>query len=131
MFAGVTPAKEPVPNDDRIVELYQQIGEKLSIPIVLQDHSSSTEVHMPAGLIARILRSVPSIGAVKEEAVPTAPKIRQLRDAFTDRPLVHHLYSRFAALIVFEQQPGVGIRKELLRRVRLPPARDYEERERP
>jgi 4-hydroxy-tetrahydrodipicolinate synthase len=29
---------------------------------------------------------------------------------------VHHLYSRFAALIVFEQQPGVAIRKELLRR---------------
>jgi 4-hydroxy-tetrahydrodipicolinate synthase len=105
---------------------------------------------------------VPSIGCVKEEAVPTAPKIRQLRDAFTDRSVpilsglgalyapfdleagsdgfntgfafpevlqalvraardgdwlrVHHLYSRFAALIVFEQQPGVAIRKELLRR---------------
>jgi 4-hydroxy-tetrahydrodipicolinate synthase len=158
----VAPAKEPVPNDDRIVELYQQIAERLSIPIVLQDHPASTEVHMPAGLIARILRSVPSIGCVKEEAVPTAPKIRQLRDVFTDRDIpilsglgalyapfdleagsdgfntgfafpevlqalvaaardgdwlrAHHIYSRFAALIVFEQQPGVAIRKELLRR---------------
>ena len=158
----VAPAREPVPSEDRIVELYQQIGQSISIPIVLQDHPASTEVHMPAGLIARILRSVPSIGAVKEEAVPTAPKIRQLREAFTDRqvpilsglgalyapidleagsdgfntgfafpevlqtlvaaahdgdwPRVHHLYSRFAALIVFEQQPGVAIRKELLRR---------------
>jgi 4-hydroxy-tetrahydrodipicolinate synthase len=29
---------------------------------------------------------------------------------------VHHLYAQFAALIVYEQQPGVAIRKELLRR---------------
>ena len=158
----VAPSKEPVPNDDRIVELYERIAEKLSIPIVLQDHPASTEVHMPAGLIARILRSVPAIGCVKEEAVPTAPKIRQLREVFTDRHMpilsglgalyapfdleagsdgfntgfafpemlqalvatardgdwlrVHQLYTRFAALIVFEQQPGVAIRKELLRR---------------
>ena len=158
----IAPAKEPVPNDDRIVELYEQIAHSISIPIVLQDHPASTDVHMPAALIARILRTVPSIGCVKEEAVPTAPKIRQLREAFTERrmpilsglgglyapfdleagsdgfntgfafpevmqalvaaaraqdwPEVHQLYSRFAALIVFEQQPGVAIRKELLRR---------------
>jgi 4-hydroxy-tetrahydrodipicolinate synthase len=29
---------------------------------------------------------------------------------------VHQVYARFAALIVFEQQPGVAVRKELLRR---------------
>jgi 4-hydroxy-tetrahydrodipicolinate synthase len=29
---------------------------------------------------------------------------------------VHDLYSRFAALIVLEQQPGVAVRKEILRR---------------
>jgi 4-hydroxy-tetrahydrodipicolinate synthase len=158
----VTPAKEPIPNEDRIVELYQQIGESIAIPIVLQDHPGSTDVHMPAGLIVRILRSVPSIGCVKEEAIPTAPKIRQLRQGFTERPLsilsglgalyapfdleagsdgvntgfafpevmqalvaaargadwplVHQIYSRFAPLIVYEQQPGLGIRKELFRR---------------
>ena len=33
-----------------------------------------------------------------------------------DWPRVHQIYARFAALIVFEQQPGVAIRKELLRR---------------
>ena len=158
----IAPAKEPVPNDDRIVELYQQIAQAVSIPIVLQDHPASADVHMPAVLIARILRSVPSIGCVKEEAVPTAPKIRQLREVFAERritilsglgalyapfdleagsdgfntgfafpevlqalvaaaraqdwPQVHQIYSRFAPLIVFEQQPGVAIRKELLRR---------------
>ena len=158
----VTPAKEPVPNDDRIVELYQRVAEGLNISIILQDHPASTDVHMSAALILRLLRSVPAIQCVKEEAVPTAPKIRQLRDGFDERPIsiltglgalyapfdleagsdgfntgfafpevlmamvgaargsdwqrVHDLYSWFAPLIVFEQQPGVAIRKELLRR---------------
>jgi 4-hydroxy-tetrahydrodipicolinate synthase len=157
----VTPAKEPVPHEDRIVELYQQIAHSISIPIVLQDHPASTDVHMPVALIARIIRSIPSVVCVKEEAVPTAPKIRQVREA-ADRRLsilsglgalyapfdleagcdglntgfafpevlqalvaaarendwmrVHQMYSRFAPLIVFEQQPGLAIRKELLRR---------------
>lgn len=158
----VTPAKEPVPNDERIIELYRRIGDGVSIPIVLQDHPISTDVHMSVDLIVRVLRRVPSIACVKAEAVPTAAKIRQLREAFTERPLsiltglgalyapfelaagsdgfntgfafpevmqamvraareadwqrVHDLYSRFAALIVFEQQPGLAIRKELFRR---------------
>ena len=33
-----------------------------------------------------------------------------------DWPQVYELYARFAALIVFEQQPGVAVRKEILRR---------------
>ena len=158
----VAPAKEPVPNEDRIIELYQQVGQNISIPIVLQDHPASTDVHMPAGLIVRIVRAVPSIACVKEEAVSTAPKIRQIREGAGERqmtilsglgalyapfdleagsdgfntgfafpevlqalvaaarqadwPLVHRIYARFAALLVFEQQPGVAVRKELLRR---------------
>jgi 4-hydroxy-tetrahydrodipicolinate synthase len=158
----VTPAREPVPNDERIIELYRRVADKVSIPIVLQDHPISTEVHMSVDLIIKVLRRVPSIASVKEEAVPTAAKIRQLRDGFTERPLsiitglgalyapfelaagsdgfntgfafpevlqamviaardgdwgrVHDMYARFAALIVFEQQPGLAIRKEILRR---------------
>ena len=157
----ITPAKEPIPNPDRIVELYEKVAHGIRIPIVLQDHPASTDVHMPVALLARVLQAVPSVACVKEEAVPTAPKIRQLREiadrpvpilsglgalyapfdleagcdgfntgfAFpevlqalvaaareSDWPLVHEIYSRFAALIVFEQQPGVAIRKELLRR---------------
>ncbi len=158
----VTAAKEPVPNDDRILELYRRIGDEVSIPIVLQDHPTSSEVHLPVALILRVLEKVPSIACVKEEAVPTAPKIRQLRDASIGRRIailtglgalyapfeleagsdgfntgfafpeilqemvaaardgdwarVHAIYSRFAALIVLEQQPGLAIRKELFRR---------------
>ena len=158
----ITPTKEPVPNDDRIVETYERIANGLAIPIVLQDHPASSEVHMPVSLMLRLLRSIPAIQCVKEEAVPTAPKIRSLREGLNGKPVpvltglgalyapfdleagsdgfntgfafpevlialvaaaragnwpaVHELYSRFAALIVFEQQPGVAIRKELLRR---------------
>ncbi len=158
----VTPSKEPVPNEDRVVEAYQRLAESIAIPIVLQDHPASSDVHMSVPLMARVITSVPSIACVKEEAVPTAPKIRQLRDALGERRIpvltglgalyapfdleagsdgfntgfafpevlmamvqaarggdwgrVHALYSRFAALIVLEQQPGVAVRKELLRR---------------
>ena len=159
----VTPAKEAVPNDDRILELYRRIGDEISIPIVLQDHPASSEVHQSVDLILRVLRHVPSVACVKEEAVPTARKnpaiargtqsihlspiltglgalyapfdLEAGSDGFNtgfafpevlqdmvaaardgDWPRVHAIYSRFAALIVFEQQPGLAIRKELFRR---------------
>jgi 4-hydroxy-tetrahydrodipicolinate synthase len=158
----VMPGKEAVPSDDRIVEMYQRIVEGLTIPIVLQDHPASSEVHFSVALMLRLVREVPAIRCIKEEAVPTAPKVRQLREGMGDAalpilsglgalyapfdleagsagfntgfafpevlqamvaaaqaadwPRVYALYARFAALIVFEQQPGVTVRKELLRR---------------
>ena len=117
---------------------------------------------MPVPLILKLVSTITTIGCVKEEAVPTALKIRQLRDglgaaalpiltglgalyapfdlqagsngfntgfafpealqamvdaaADEDWPRVYRIYRRFSALIVFEQQPGVAVRKELLRR---------------
>jgi 4-hydroxy-tetrahydrodipicolinate synthase len=158
----VSPEKEPVTGEERIVDYYSRIANGISIPIVLQDHPASTEVHMPAELILRVVQEVPSIACVKEEAVPTANKVRQLRRGLTGRAVtiltglgalyapfdleagsdgfntgfafpevlrdmltsarggdwerVHAIYSRVAALIVCEQQPGVAVRKELFRR---------------
>jgi 4-hydroxy-tetrahydrodipicolinate synthase len=158
----VTPGKEPVPNDDRIVETYRRIADGLKIPIVLQDHPASADVHLSVAVMLRLVREVPAIHCIKEEAVPTGQKIRQLREGLGERRLpiltglgalyapfdlaagsdgfntgfafpealralltaarakdwqgVHDLYGRFAALIVCEQQPGVAIRKEILRR---------------
>jgi len=156
----VTPAREPVPNEERIVEYYHRISAGTRLPIVLQDHPASTEVQMPAPLILRIVKEVAAVACIKAEAVPTPPKIRALR-AGLSRPVsilsglgalyapfdleagsdgfntgfafpevlralvnaareenfdrVHALYARFAALIVLEQQPGLAIRKEILR----------------
>jgi 4-hydroxy-tetrahydrodipicolinate synthase len=157
----VTPHAEAVPNEQRIVEYYKAIGEGIRIPVVLQDHPASTQVHMTAPLVLRILEEVPRIAAIKEEAVPTAPKIRALAAGMKSRKVpiltglgalyglfdleagssgfntgfalpevlaamvaaaragdwdrARAIYTRFLPLIVFEQQPGVAIRKEILR----------------
>ena len=157
----VTPHAEAVPNDERIVEYYKTIAGGLKIPIVLQDHPASTQVHMTASLLLRLVRDVPQIASIKEEAVPTAPKIRALTSAMKERKVpvltglgalyglfdleagssgfntgfafpealtamvkcaraadwkkVREIYTRFLPLIVFEQQPGVAVRKEILR----------------
>ena len=156
----VAPAKEPVANDERIVEYYRRIANATKLPIVLQDHPASTEVQMSVPVILRIVNEVASVVCIKAEAVPTPPKVRALREGLS-RPVtilsglgalyapfdleagsdgfntgfafpevlmalvsaarardfdrVHTLFARFASLIVFEQQPGLAVRKEILR----------------
>ena len=159
----VAPTKELVPSDERIIEYYQRIAHDSTgtkLPIVLQDHPASTEVHMSVPLILRVVKDVASVVAIKAEAVPTPQKVRALREGLS-RPVtilsglgalyapfdlaagsdgfntgfafpevlmamvnaakandfdqIHALYARFASLIVFEQQPGLAVRKEVLR----------------
>ncbi len=156
----VAPAKEPVANDERVVEYYRRVANATKLPIVLQDHPASTEVQMSVPLILRIVKDVTSVVCIKAEAVPTPPKVRALREGLS-RPVailsglgalyapfdleagsdgfntgfafpevlmalvsaarakdfdrVHTLFERFASLIVFEQQPGLAVRKEILR----------------
>ena len=156
----VAPAKEPVANDERIVEYYRRVADATRLPIVLQDHPASTEVQMSVPVILRIVKEVSTVVCIKAEAVPTPPKVRALREGLS-RPVtilsglgalyapfdleagsdgfntgfafpevlmaavsaarakdfdsVHNLFARFASLIVFEQQPGLAVRKEILR----------------
>lgn len=157
----VTPSCESVPNEDRIFEFFQQVAEGISIPIVVQDHPASTQVHMSVPLILRLVREIPLVACIKEEAVPTPPRITALLDGIGDRAVtiltglgalygafdlargahgfmtgfafpevllalvrsaqnkdfdtVHDIYHRYLPLIVYEQQPGVAIRKEIFR----------------
>jgi 4-hydroxy-tetrahydrodipicolinate synthase len=157
----VTPHAEAVPNDDRVFEYYRSIADGIRIPIVAQDHPASTQVHMTVALLLRIIREVPQVASIKEEAVPTAAKIHALAAGMKERKVpiltglgalyglfdlqagsagfntgfafpevllamvnaaragnwarVQEIYTRFLPLIVFEQQPGVAIRKEILR----------------
>ncbi|MXZ09427.1 MAG: dihydrodipicolinate synthase family protein [Gemmatimonadetes bacterium] len=157
----VTPARESVPNEDRIFEFFQQVAEGISIPIVVQDHPASTQVHMSVPFILRLVREIPLVACIKEEAVPTPPRITALLDGIGDRAVtiltglgalygafdltrgahgfmtgfafpevllalvrsaenrdfdtVHDIYHRYLPLIVYEQQPGVAIRKEIFR----------------
>lgn len=156
----VAPHAEAVPSDERVLAYYAAIAGATPLPIVLQDHPASTGVHMSAQAMLIIIKEIAAIACIKEEAVPTAPKIRALRagssrrvpiltglgalyalfdleagsDGFNtgfafpealiamrnaaqrgDWARVRAIYSRFLPLIVFEQQPGVAIRKEILR----------------
>jgi 4-hydroxy-tetrahydrodipicolinate synthase len=154
----LTPHAEAVPGDDKVLGYYRAVCEGIRIPVVLQDHPASSGVHMGVPLMLRIVNELPGIAAIKEEAVPTPPKIRALRESMSrevpiltglgalyaqfdleagcsgfntgfafpealtamvaaaragDWARVRQVYQRFLPLIVFEQQPGVAVRKEI------------------
>jgi 4-hydroxy-tetrahydrodipicolinate synthase len=157
----ITPHLEATPNDQRVFDYFQRIANGIRIPIVAQDHPASTQVHMGVPLLLRLINEIPSVTCIKEEAVPTPPKIQALLNGMTgrkvpiltglgalygafdlargssgfntgfafpevlqamvhaaqqnDRAKVNELYRRYLPLITFEQQPGVAIRKEILR----------------
>ncbi len=83
----VAPLKEPVPNEQRILEYYQRLAGAISIPICLQDHPESTAVHLPAELILRLVKEVPRIASIKVEAAPTPAKIQALQEGLAERPV--------------------------------------------
>src|SRR5665213_174848 len=159
----IAPSRQPIPSDDAIFDYYARIAAVTNIPIVLQDHPASTDVHMRAPLILKIAQQIPAIACIKAEAVPSPPKIAALRTglkeirtvpiltglgglygffdlergsqgfntgfafpevlvamtksaAAGDFDAAFAIYARYLPLIVFEQQPGLAIRKEILRR---------------
>ena len=154
-------SKQPAPNDDLVFSYYTRVAENTTLPIVLQDHPASTEVHMSTALILRIVNAVPAIACLKAESVPSPAKIAALRagletplpiltglgglygffdlergsDGFNtgfafpevllaltacakagDLDGAYAIYQRYLPLMVFEQQPGLAVRKEILRR---------------
>ena len=154
----IAPTKQPAPNDDAVFEYYRRIADSTTLPVVLQDHPASTEVFMSAAFILRMVKEIPSIAAIKAEAVPSPNKIAVLRKS-TELPILtglgglygffdlergsdgfntgfafpeillaivaaakahdldraYAIYRRYLPLMVFEQQPGLAIRKEILR----------------
>ena len=66
--------------------LFTEAG-RAGVPIVLQDHPQSSNVHMPHTLIARVLGEVEAVVAVKNEAPPTSIKTRRvIASVGDDRP---------------------------------------------
>ena len=158
----VTPAQEPVPNEERIFEYFRRVAEGLAVPMVVQDHPASTQVHMSIPLLLRLVQELPQVACFKEEGVPTPARVQALLQGMTSRkvPILTGLgalyglfdlrsgssgfmtgfafpevlmamvqaankqdhaqaaaiYRHFLPLIVFEQQPGIAIRKELFRK---------------
>ncbi len=159
----IAPSKQPSPSDEAVIGYYSRIAVKTSLPIVLQDHPASTEVHMSTPLILRLAKEIPSIACIKAEAVPSPGKIAAIKtglqgireipvltglgalygffdlergsDGFNtgfafpevllaivakiqaqDFDGAYEIYRTYLPLMVFEQQPGLAIRKEILRR---------------
>jgi len=67
--------------DDQIVTYYENAAEAIgaSTPFVLQDFPQSTNVHMTAGVIARIIKALPSCVMLKHEDWPGLAKLSALR----------------------------------------------------
>ncbi|HEY6570647.1 MAG TPA: dihydrodipicolinate synthase family protein [Candidatus Limnocylindrales bacterium] len=71
----VVPPAQGDLSPDGIVAYFAAIGERVTVPIVIQDAPGMTGVQMPASLLARICDEVPTVGAIKVEAIPPAPKV--------------------------------------------------------
>jgi len=76
-----------VPGDEAVFEYYRRVAGESGVPVVLQDHPASTEVHMRVDLILRIAANVPGIVCVKAEATPGPSKIAALRAGLAGRAL--------------------------------------------
>jgi 4-hydroxy-tetrahydrodipicolinate synthase len=81
----VTPAQEPVPNEARVFDYFRRVADGLSIPLVVQDHPGSTQVHMSIPLLLRLVQELPQVACFKEEGLPTAPRVQGLLQGMTER----------------------------------------------
>ena len=159
----ITPNKEPIVNQDKIIEYYTKINQALpELKIVLQDHPASTQVNMTTNTLETIVKECNNqIKCIKLESLPSPPKIGRLvkyidKNNFDCKILTglgglyaifdiesgshgymtgfafpeilmnivneynkgniniaREIFSKYSSLIIFEQQPGVGIRKEI------------------
>ena len=153
----IAPHKEATPSEHKVFEHFRTVASGAGLPVVLQDHPGSTDVHMSLDLVLDMVAKIPNIACIKHEALPSPPRVRELKarldrdvpvltglgalyagfeihagaDGFmtgfafpeilqamlaADPDDVWRIYGRFLPLIVFENQPGVAIRKEIFRR---------------
>lgn len=158
----VAPSKQPTPSEAVVFEYYRRVAEASPLPVVVQDHPLSTEVHLGVPLLLRLANELPAVACLKAEALPSPARIAAFKaglrrpevtvltglgglygffdlergsDGFNtgfafpevlqallarvragDLDGARGVYARHLPLLVFEQQPGVAIRKEILRR---------------
>ena len=100
----VTPHKESVPSERRIFDHFRAVAAATEAPIVLQDHPGSTDVHMSLELILDIVSDIPTIACIKQEAVPSPPRIGALKAGLDrDVPILTGLGALYGG---FELQAG-------------------------
>jgi len=80
----VTPSREPVPGAGSRLRILPAGRSGISIPVVVQDHPASTEVHMSVELMLRIVRRSP--GSVQSRRrPPTTGENRRADPGMTNR----------------------------------------------
>ena len=83
----ITPHREAIPNEQRIFTHFETIASEISLPIILQDHPISTQVHMSLDLVLRMVNEIESIACIKQEAVPSPARVSALIAGMTTRRL--------------------------------------------
>ena len=72
------------PTDAALRRHYLTVTEAISIPVVVQDHPTSSGVLMSAELMASLGAEAPRAAIVKLEDEPSPPKVRKLRELEPD-----------------------------------------------
>jgi 4-hydroxy-tetrahydrodipicolinate synthase len=68
------------PTDAALRRHYLAVAQAITIPIVVQDHPTSSGVLMSAEFMAALAEEAPQCGIVKLEDEPSPPKVRRLRE---------------------------------------------------
>ncbi|PSN90380.1 hypothetical protein B9Q03_06975 [Candidatus Marsarchaeota G2 archaeon OSP_D] len=74
----IPPPRLPELKGEEILEYYKYVGERVRVPIVVQDYPQNTRPRMPPDLIAKIHNTIPNATYLKLEDPPTPPKIREV-----------------------------------------------------
>jgi len=91
------------PNDAAVLAHYLAVAETIAIPVVVQDHPTSSGVHMSVELLATIAERSASCRVVKLEDEPSPPKVGRLLAA---RPDLRVLGGLGAIMLVEELRRG-------------------------
>lgn len=77
----VAPPRLAKPNDAALRAHYHAIAEAIDIPIVVQDHPTSSGVLMSVDFLAQLAKDAPQCNFLKLEEEPTAAKTTRMRAA--------------------------------------------------
>jgi 4-hydroxy-tetrahydrodipicolinate synthase len=76
------------PTDAALRRHYLAVTEAITIPVVVQDHPTSSGVLMSVEFMAALAQEAPRAGIVKLEDEPSPPKVRKLRELAPDVAIV-------------------------------------------
>ncbi|MGD9712301.1 MAG: dihydrodipicolinate synthase family protein [Thermomicrobiales bacterium] len=99
----VLPPYFVTPDLQNLYDYYRQIGEAVSIPVMIQDAPQLTKVSMSPSLWAQLAADVPTIRYVKAEGTPGGPVITETRRLSEDRLQLFCGWGGLGAIDAFER----------------------------